>query len=61
MPPNETDNTGTFRADLELPEGPNVVTIEELREFIWRAQSPGASENLFTLPFQSVNISSHSL
>ena len=30
---NERENTGTFRADLELPEGRYVVVIDEFREF----------------------------
>ena len=30
---NEIDNSGIFRADLELPEGRYVVTIDEFREF----------------------------
>ena len=30
---NEIGNTGTFRADLELPEGRYVVMIDKFREF----------------------------
>lgn len=30
---NEIDNSGTFRAVLELPEGTYVVTLDEVREF----------------------------
>lgn len=30
---NEIENTGTFRAELELPEGSYVVEMEEFREF----------------------------
>ena len=30
---NEIENTGTFRADLVLPEGSYVVTLEEVKEF----------------------------
>ena len=30
---NEIENTGTFRAELELPEGTYVVTLEEIVEF----------------------------
>ena len=30
---NEIDNTGTFRAELELPEGTYVVELEEVVEF----------------------------
>ena len=30
---NEIENTGTFRAGLELPEGTYVVTLEEIVEF----------------------------
>ncbi len=30
---DEIDNTGTFRAELELPEGKYVVNLEEFREF----------------------------
>ena len=30
---NEIENTGTFRADLELPEGRYVVTLDRFQEF----------------------------
>ena len=30
---NEIENTGTFRADLELPEGKYVIELEEIKEF----------------------------
>ena len=30
---NEVSNTGTFRAELQLPEGPYVVVLERIHEF----------------------------
>ena len=30
---NEIDNTGTFRAELELPEGRYVIELEQIKEF----------------------------
>ncbi len=30
---DEIENTGTFRAELELPEGPYVIQLEEIKEF----------------------------
>ena len=30
---NEIENTGTFRAELELPEGKYVMELEEIKEF----------------------------
>ena len=30
---NEIENTGTFRAELELPEGTYVIDLEEIKEF----------------------------
>ena len=30
---NEIDNTGTFRAELELPEGKYVLDLEQIKEF----------------------------
>ena len=42
---DEINNTGTFRAELELPEGRYVIDLEEFKEFSpWMVASrPGCS------------------